>query len=134
MARKDAKPGNTEQIAERRIKAFELRKKGNNYREIAKVLGVSAPTILADVRAVLKELSKEQQKEAADYKALELDRLETLQVKMWELAVKGDQGAVDRVLRIQERRAKLLGLDAPVKTEFSGDALKAYINIDMDKV
>lgn len=33
-----------------------------------------------------------------------------------------------------ERRCKLLGLDAPTKTELSGDALKAYINIDMDKV
>jgi orotate phosphoribosyltransferase-like protein len=136
MARKDAKPGNTEQIAERRVKAFELRKKGNNYREIAKELGVTAPTILADVRAVLHELSKEQQKEAADYKVLELDRLETLQVKMWELAINGDQGAVDRVLRIQERRAKLLGLDAPTKADVTsnGETLKAYVNVQVDKV
>jgi orotate phosphoribosyltransferase-like protein len=134
MARKDANPGNTEEIAERRVKAFELRKKGNNYREIAKELGVSPATIVLDVKAVLNQLAKEQQKEAADYKALELDRLETLQIKMWELAEKGDHGAVDRVLRIMERRARLLGLDAPTKTEISGEALKAYINIDMDKV
>lgn len=115
MARKDAKPGNTEQIAERRVKAFELRKKGNNYREIARELKVSPATIVLDVKAVMKELVKEQQKEAEGYRVLELDRLETLQVKMWEQVEKGDQGAVDRVLRIMERRARLLGLDAPAK-------------------
>lgn len=134
MARKDANPGNTEQIAERRVKAFDLRKKGKNYREIAKELSVSPATIVLDVKAVMKELQKDQLREAADYKALELDRLETLQAVMWNDAENGDQGAVDRVLRIMERRAKLLGLDAPTKTELSGDALKAYINIDMDKV
>jgi orotate phosphoribosyltransferase-like protein len=134
MARKDANPGSAEQIAERRIKAFELRKKGINYREIAKQLKVSPATIVLDIKAVMKELVKDQQKEAAEYKNLELDRLETLQAGIWDFAINGDAVAIDKVIKIMERRAKLLGLDAPAKTELSGDALKAYINIDMDKV
>jgi hypothetical protein len=36
---------------------------------------------------------------------------------MWEQAAMGDRRAVDTVLKIMERRAKLLGLDTPVATK-----------------
>jgi hypothetical protein len=39
---------------------------------------------------------------------------------MWSKAMKGDVARVDRCLRIMERRAKLLGLDAPSKQEHTG--------------
>ena len=41
MARKDANPGATETAADRRLKAFELRKAGAPYRAIAKQLQIS---------------------------------------------------------------------------------------------
>jgi hypothetical protein len=115
MARKDAQPGKKEEIAERRVKAFNLRKAGATYRDIAKQLEVEHSTIVQDVKAVMKELQKEQLVEADSYRAMELERLDAMQTQMWSQVQKGNQGAVDRVLRIMERRSKLLGLDAPTK-------------------
>jgi len=55
--------------------------------------------------------------------AMEVERLDAMLMAVWAKAKKGDVAAVDRVLKIQERRAKLLGLDAPTKTasELSGN-------------
>ena len=39
---------------------------------------------------------------------------------LWPRARKGEAAAVDRVLKIGERRAKLLGLDAPTRTALQG--------------
>ena len=61
---------------------------------------------------------------AEHLRTLEALRLDEIQAKIWDKAIAGDYRAVDRVLRIMERRAKLLGLDAPVKvapTNPSGD-------------
>ena len=60
------------------------------------------------------------QEPADELRKLELERLDKLLLGVWPQAVRGNQGSVDRALRIMERRAKLLGLDAPVKSEWSG--------------
>jgi hypothetical protein len=41
---------------------------------------------------------------------------------LWPAAMRGDVTAVTGLLRIMERRAKLLGLDAPVKVDSKIDA------------
>ena len=52
--------------------------------------------------------------------ALELSRLDGLLAKVYPMAAQGDLQAVDRVLKICERRARLLGLDAPTRTALQG--------------
>jgi hypothetical protein len=47
----------------------------------------------------------------------ELDRLDRLQRNVWAQALNGDLQAVQVALRIIDRRAKLLGLDTPVRQE-----------------
>jgi len=47
-------------------------------------------------------------------RALELERCDRLQAAVWPAATQGDVAAVAAVLRIMERRARYLGLDAPV--------------------
>jgi hypothetical protein len=43
---------------------------------------------------------------------------------LWQKASRGDPASVDRVLRIQERRARLLGLDAdPGRNNTSDNAV-----------
>jgi hypothetical protein len=47
-------------------------------------------------------------------RVLEAGRLDQLQLAIWKSALAGHLGAIDRVLRIMERRARLFGLDTPL--------------------
>ena len=47
-------------------------------------------------------------------------RLDGMLEKLWPKARRGEVAAVDRVLKISERRAKLLGIEAPVRIETTG--------------
>ena len=57
---------------------------------------------------------------AEHVRTLELQRLDELMVQPYQAACRGDLRAVDAVLKIMDRRAQLLGLDAPRKQEHSG--------------
>lgn len=120
--------------AERRHQALELRKQGQSYRAIAAALTVSVATAHADIQQALGELAELEHESAAEYRTMELERLDTLAVEAWRVLsvthplVSGGKvlngyaddgpklGAIDRLLRISESRRKLLGLDAPTKT------------------
>lgn len=104
-------------IQQRRLEALDLRKAGLSYRMIAERLGVVHETARSDVLAALKQLSEHQNTETAEYRNLELERLDRLQLAIWKQAIDGNLGAIDRLLKISERRARLMGLDAPVKQE-----------------
>ena len=60
----------------------------------------------------LAKLQAESLSNIEDWRAQELARLDRMQVGLWPQVIKGNHGAIDRVLRIMERRARLLGLDA----------------------
>jgi orotate phosphoribosyltransferase-like protein len=107
-------------IQQRRLEALDLRKAGFTYRAIATQLKVTHETARSDVMTALKQLSDRQDTETAEYRNLELERLDRMMLAVWSDAIKGHLGAVDRVLKISERRARLMGLDAPVKQELSG--------------
>lgn len=57
-----------------------------------------------------------------EYRGLEAARLNELQRAVWPLAVAGDIAAVTACIRIIDRRAKLLGLDAPVLVDVNASA------------
>lgn len=99
---------------DRQIKALELRKAGLTYQQIADNAGFG--TRQAAFAAVQKALSKVQHEAAAPLLTLELERLDAMLLALWPQAKAGNQGAIDRVLRIMERRSKYLGLDAPTQT------------------
>lgn len=58
--------------------------------------------------------------DAAELRAEEVSRLDAMLAGLWPDARRGHLGAVDRVLRLMERRARLLGLDAPEKKALGG--------------
>jgi hypothetical protein len=105
--------------AERRTKALELRKQGRTYAEIGAALGCSEQRAHAIVTAELGRLNRDRAEQAEAVRRLELDRLDALQAGVWDAAKGGDAQAIDRVLSIMARRAKLMGLDAPTKTAFT---------------
>ena len=116
---------------ERQLKALELRKAGVGYDEIAKALGFKWKSgAFAAVKRALKEVKREPCQELI---VLEAERLDKMQTALWAKAIRGDYGAVDRILRIMERRAELLGLDAPEKQEVSGTLEIVVVREQPDK-
>jgi hypothetical protein len=93
-----------------------LRVTGLSYRRIGERLGVSHDTVARDLAAALSELQQTNAAEAQALRELELCRLDKMSRVAWRLTRKDDPGlqlfALDRLLRISERRCKLLGLDA----------------------
>src|SRR5262249_14892377 len=101
--------------AERRTQALALRRAGKHYSEIAAALGCSESRAHQIVTLELERINTERSEQAEAVRTLELQRLDVLLGAVWEKAQAGDVQAIDRVLSIQARRAKLLGLDAPSK-------------------
>ncbi len=56
-------------------------------------------------------LDKTLQEPAENLRQLELERLDAMLTAIWPQALNGYLGAIDRVLKIIERRSKLLGLE-----------------------
>jgi hypothetical protein len=65
----------------------------------------------------LQKLRAANEETAEDLRALEVERLDRMLRGLWEDAASGDTDAVSAALRIQKRRAKLLGLDAAERLE-----------------
>ena len=101
--------------AERRREAVRLRREGETLDRIADELGCSRPAVIKHIRTALADLAESTQAETVEWRAIELERLDALQRAIWDKAMDGDVAAIDRMLRIMERRSKLLALDAPTK-------------------
>ena len=114
------KTGQVEAAAARRQKALDLRIAGARYRQIGAQLGVSPQTAYRDVQTALGELATLQHRKAEKLRELELERCDKLTLALWPKVKSGDEKAVRAVVAIMERRAKLLGLDAPTKLEHGG--------------
>lgn len=149
----DGKFIKTTDSAERDAEAARLRGLGWSYRRIAREMGYANAS--GPQKAVQRALAAIQQEAAEEVRALELARLDGLWEKAAEIFGKDSllvqQGrvvrvpvdidgtaspvvdeelklkALDRLLRIQERRARLLGLDAPSRLSVEAEQLGAEI-------
>lgn len=113
--RKKTAPGPTEEQARRQLEALELRRSGATYQAIADAVGYANAS--AAHKAVASAMRNAFLQPAKELRELEADRLDLLQTAIWPAAIKGDLKAVDRAIRIVEARAKLMGLNEPIKTE-----------------
>lgn len=104
--------------AERRTKALRLRSLRWTYQQIADELyNGSRPQAFRDIQKALDDLPKE---DAGHVRQQEVELLDEMARGLVTLARKGDDKAVQSMLRIMDRRAKYLGLDAPTQTEAGG--------------
>jgi len=117
------------QAAEREKAAFALRIAGATYAQIAERLGVTTAGAHKIVKRVLERTRAETNEEAAELRRLEVERLDALLLTLWKPATEGSLGAIDRVLKVMERRARLLGLDAPTRQDITsgGETLKVVL-------
>ena len=109
---------------QRQKAAVELRRMGKSYAEIGRQVGISTSRAHALVTRAMIEARASIREDVVELRALEISRLDGMLGGLWPDARSGNVGAVDRVLKIMERRARLLGLDAPAKvarTSAAGD-------------
>jgi len=125
-------------LAERQQTALSLRKSGATYRAIAAHIALlpgnerySEGLAHADIAACLKAINEKTSLDTEEYRALELERLDTAQLAIASKVQSGDLGSIDRWLRISERRSALLGLDAPIRLKIEQGVeaeLNAFLN------
>lgn len=90
---------------------------------------------MADINWLLAEWAKEQKPEDRHrWRALELAKLDEMEIKVSSNARAGHEGAIDRALRIMERRAKILGLDAPAKQEVDLRNIDRLIEAELERI
>jgi hypothetical protein len=115
----------TEDELERENEALKLRRQGYTYDRIAGELGYANAT--GARRLVKRAIGRAVQDNVDDLRRLENDRLDEMQAAIYPAATVGDTDAIDRVLKIQARRAAMNGLDLPTKIEASGPAGGALV-------
>lgn len=115
---------------ENQLKALTLRKAGASYQAIADALGYA--TSMGAWKAVKSALKKTLQEPADELRQLELARLDDMAKAIAPHVAAGNLTAIDRNLKIMERRARLIGLDAPAKTDITSGGDKIIVKITND--
>jgi hypothetical protein len=98
---------------EREAEVLKLRRDGLTYDVIARRLGYSSPS--GAHQAFQRAMARITQEPAEEVRRLELERLDYLWECLAPAIAKGRGYAIEKALMIQDRRARLLGLDAPTK-------------------
>jgi hypothetical protein len=125
------------QTLKRDSRVYELRIQGLTFDAIANEVGFSGPSgAWQAYQRIRHEVIFES---IDDARQLELMRLDELQVAVWDRAINGELPAAHCVLKIMDRRAKLLGLDKPEKVEvnkwdFNAEDLDAEVQRIVDMI
>lgn len=129
--------------AQRREKALQLRAQGYRYRQIAEACGYNDTSAAwTAVKHALDELRERTADQADNYRALEDHRLDMLAAPLWRRLTRtvtdpqtGDETtepnyrAIDRLIRIAERRARLWGLDETDRHRQAADDAQAVADL-----
>lgn len=111
---------------ERMAKVLQYREAGVTYELIADRLGISTTQVGRDLDDALQATLQEP---ADRLRATEARRLDHLTRALYTRALQGDDHAIDRMLKIMDRRAKLLGLDTPIALNVKDDGTQAVTGI-----
>lgn len=101
----------------RALEALRLRTSGSSYQQIADKLGYKDPS--SAYKVIQRELKANIKESGDELVTLSLLELDQLQRSFQDTAERGDTRAAKIILEIMDRRAKLLGLNAPEKQEIS---------------
>lgn len=124
MARNPAAKPNPAKVAAEQAEAFKLKLDGYSVREIAEQMGLAKSTVQARLQAAYDELVLPV---ADEMRQIELARLDRWQRRLEERLEDGE--APERIipigLKVQERRSRYLGLDAPERQDINVTGLPA---------
>lgn len=111
------------------LEAMRLRLAGATYRQIAASQWCSRQEAYRRVQRAIREYAAEP---ATTVRDLEVARLDALLMGHWQPAVAGDPRHTQIVLQIMERRARLLGLDAPARINLTAQIRDLAIREGLD--
>jgi len=103
------------ELVDKEVKVLELRRAGLTWQRIAEETGYADHT--GAYAAYKRAIKRTMQQPADELREAELDRIDRLQLALWPKAMKGDAQSINTIIRLMERRARLLGLDTPIKIE-----------------
>jgi hypothetical protein len=105
---------------ERERQALELWLRGTTYQQIA-CSGIGIMTASGVAKAVKRALRAIPEKAAQEARQAMGERLQRMRFKAWEAAKSNPVGALNTLIKIEEREAKLFGLDRPTRVEVGGE-------------
>lgn len=120
MSTQSATSGRTITARERELEAVRLRTAGQPYSSISLSLGIAKSSVHRAVTRAMARTATTLAEDAGVLRQIEIARLDALLAGLWPRATSGDVPAVHAALKVGERRARLLGLDAPARAEVTG--------------
>ena len=104
---------------------------GLTYRQMAGALGVGIGTIARDVKIIMGRWAREHVESVKQLMEARFDRALNA---IWDDVRDGNIAAINTMLKIEEQRAKLGGLNAPVKADVTsgGERIKGYCIVSPD--
>ncbi len=103
---------------------------GLNYRQMAEALGVSIGTIAGDVKVIIGRWQREQIQVVGQHQQLDLQRIERAINAIWDRSLAGELPAITLLIKLLERKAKMLGEDAAARPEQSGELVIRVVYAD----
>lgn len=125
------KPAHHDKVAERRRRVAEMRLSHMTLDEIAREIGVAKSTVSVDLKHVREEWAERRASTYEEWAAEEIAKLDRLERTLLPRAIAGEYAAVDKIISLMDRRARMLGLDKPQLHEhtiITMDAIEAEIS------
>lgn len=119
-------------IVEYEAKAFELRRDGASLDAIAEHLGLTSDQVHNHIVNRLTKIHIHNAETLAQIKAMSDSRLLRIIMGLMPAAKAGNVPAARAVVAVEERRARLLGLDAPVRMELDATLNAGRRDIDAE--
>lgn len=136
----DLTPDNDPAMAERRMKAVQLRTAGFTYRQIGKALGISHTAAHKLVMKEIREARTLTREKADEMRQMAHNRLETMVNRLWLKAMPQDPTqeldlyAMDRIIRLMVFHARLMGYEEPQKFQVDINEVRVQFGVIVEKI
>ena len=127
LSDKDLRIIRREAVAAMRARGLTQRQIAENLKKLTPPIEVDVSTVNRDLKLIRAEWKRKATESIEEWIANELADMDELEKQAWR------EKRYDLVLKIKDRRAKLLGLDKPMRTELTGaDGAPVKITIRWD--